>query len=417
MRKTLLPDLQIDRTGKTAAHSSRRWLMIGFVFLATVINYLDRQTLSVLAPTLSREFHMSNADYGRVTAAFMLSYTVMNGVSGPLIDRLGTKIGYSICMFWWSAASILHSFARSAFGFGACRFLLGMGEAGNWPAGVRVVSEWFPQEERALAGGIFNSGSAIGALVAPPLIAWLVIKSSWHSAFILIGCSGFLWLIFWWKFYRAPVTPKKEINVPTIPVRELLKTRFVRAFMLSKIFMDPVWYFYTFWIAKYLTSVHHFDIKKVGFTAWIPFLTADIGNLAGGWCTAQLIRHGTPIPRARRISVTIFALLMTSAIPAAFIHNVWVVIALFSMATFGYTGYTANTLAFPADVFPKSTVASIWGLASMGAGFGGMIFGWLSGLAVDNYSYLPVLIAYGTFPVIALSIILFGLGPLNRNSS
>jgi ACS family hexuronate transporter-like MFS transporter len=392
-----------------------RWWMIALAFLATVVNYLDRQTLSVVAPELKKQFGMSDETYGLILSAFMLAYTVMNGVSGPLLDWLGTKVGYSLCMLWWSTAGLLHALARGPFSLGCFRFLLGMGEAGNWPAAVKLVSEWFPPKERALASGIFNSGSAIGAVAAPPLVAWLVLRWGWPKAFIVVGLSGYLWLIAWWCIYRTPAHVRREVQSRPAPPWQLLKTRFVAFFTLSKIFMDPVWYFYIFWFPKYLSTVHNFTLAQIGATAWIPFLTADIGNIAGGLLTQRLIRAGMPIPTARRISVTIFALLMTTAIPAIFAPSAALGIALVSIATFGYTGYTANTLAFPADVFPRNMVGSIWGLASMGSGFGGMLFSWLSGRLIDRYGYSPVFIGYGIMPVIALLIVLLLVGPLTRD--
>jgi MFS transporter, ACS family, hexuronate transporter len=383
----------------------RRWVMIGLVFLATVINYLDRQTLSVVAPVITAEFHMSNVDYSRVVFAFMLAYTVMNGISGPMVDRLGTKLGYAVCIGWWSVAAILHSLARGPLSLGAFRFLLGMGEAGNWPAGVKVVAEWFPPKERALASGIFNSGSAIGAVVAPPLVAWIVLNSGWRNAFLVVGGAGFLWLAAWLLIYSTPPNVRKEVAERPTPVSRLLRERWVRRFTLSKVFSDPVWYFYIFWFPQYLTSARGFDLISIGKFAWIPFFTADAGNLLGGALSAALLNRGVPVARARKLSVFFFATLMTSAIPAVLVSNVFLSIALISTATLGYTGALANMLAMPADRFPKNTVGSVWGLASMGAGFGGMVFSLATGWVVDHYSYVPVFIGFGILPLIAAAIV------------
>ncbi len=389
-----------------AAPTSRyRWVMIGLVFLATVINYLDRQTLSVAAPVLTEQFHMSNVDYSRVVFAFMLAYTIMNAVSGPVIDRLGTKLGYALCIAWWSIASMLHALARGAFSLGVFRFLLGMGEAGNWPAGVKVTAEWFPAEERALASGIFNSGSSIGAVVAPPLVAWIILRSGWRSAFLMVGGAGLIWLVVWLWAYYTPLSARVEAASPPIPVGKLLQTRWVRMFTASKIFSDPAWYFYVFWFPQYLKSARGFDIASIGKFAWIPFLTADAGNLIGGACALALLKAGISVTWARKISVMFFAALMTSAIPAVLVSNVFVSIALISIATFGYTGALANMLAMPADRFPRNTVGSVWGIASMGAGFGGMIFSLATGWVVDHYSYMPVFVGFGILPLVAASIV------------
>jgi len=386
--------------------------MIGFAFLATVINYLDRQTLSVIAPALREEFNMSNEAYGYVLSAFMLAYTVSNGISGPLLDRLGTRLGYAACMAFWSTAGILHALVTGPWSLAGCRFLLGIGEAGNWPAAVKVTTEWFLPHERALAAGIFNSGAAIGAIIAPPLVTWLALTYGWQTAFLATGLTGYVWLAVWWFVYHVPAHVRQEVTARPAPPWKLLRTRFLSVLTLSKVFLDPVWYFYIFWFPQYLKSVHGFDLAKIGMTAWIPFVTADLGNLVGGWLTGRLIRRGWPTSTARKTVVAIFALLMTSAIPAVLTSNVWLSVALISVATFGYTGYNSNALAFPPDVVPKNMVASVWGLASMGSGFGGMLFSWLSGRMIDQYGYTPVFIAYGIMPLIAASLVVFVMGPL-----
>jgi len=385
--------------------SRARWVMIGLVFLATVINYLDRQSLSVAAPVIIEQFHLSNVEYSRIIFAFMLAYTATNGISGSIIDRLGTKLGYGVCIAWWSIAAMLHSLARGAVSFGAYRFLLGMGEAGNWPAGVKVVAEWFPPKERALASGIFNSGSAVGAVVAPPLVAWIVLKSGWQSAFMMVGAAGLLWLLIWAFAYHTPANPQGGFAKEPVPLWSLWRSRWVCQFTASKIFSDPAWYFYIFWFPQYLKSARGFDIAAIGKFAWIPFLTAGAGNLLGGASAAAMLNHGIGVTRARKISVMLFAALMTSAIPAVLVPNVFVSIGLISAATLGYSGALANMLAMPADRFPGSTVGSVWGIASMGAGFGGMVFSLVTGWVVDHYSYVPVFIGFGILPLIAAAIV------------
>lgn len=401
----------------TVESSRRRWLMVGFAFLATLINYLDRQVLSVAvtAPDFKADVPLTEESYGYVTSAFMLAYAVMNGLSGPFIDRVGTKVGYAACMLWWSVAGILHVFARGAMSLGVFRFLLGAGEAGNWPAAAKLVGEWFPPKERALASGIFNSGAAIGAVISTPVIAWLILQWGWRPAFVIMGAFGLVWVVGWWWAYRAPQVDTKEARAAAVPVRRLLATRFVLLFTLSKVFMDPVWYFFVFWFPKYLNEVHHFSLKEIGWKGWIPYFTAAVGNLAGGLLTALLIRRGVPVPTARKASTSVFALLMLSTIPAILTDSAPLAIALVSLTTFGYTGYLANTLAFPPDVFPKGALASVWGLASMGSGFGGMLFMALSGWAIAKFGYTPVFIGYGIMPVVALLLVVFGIGPLRRD--
>ncbi len=391
--------------------SPRRWLMISLAFWATVINYLDRQTLSVAAPVLREQFHMTNTAYSRVLFGFLLAYTIMNGLSGPLIDRLGTRLGYALCMAWWSAAALLHALASGALSLGIFRFLLGMGEAGNWPAAVKVVAEWFPESERAMASGIFNSGSAVGAILAPPIVAYMLLRVGWPAAFLLVGVLGFLWLAVWWPVYR-PGSAGGLAAGEKIPAVRLLRTRFVWAFTLSKVFMDPVWYFYIFWFPEYLKNARHFDMASIGAYAWIPFAVAGVGNLLGGALSGFLLRRGLSVTAARKSAVTFFAVLMMSAIPAVLAGQAWVSIGLVSIAMLGYTGSLANMLAMPADVFPKEAVASVFGFASMGAGFGGMLFTLITGWAVDHYSYTPVFIGFGVLPLICAAILWGLVGPL-----
>jgi ACS family hexuronate transporter-like MFS transporter len=379
--------------------------MIALVFWATVINYLDRQTLSVVAPVLREQFHMSNVAYSRVVFAFMLAYTISNGISGPLLDRLGTKAGYALCIAWWSTAAMLTALARGPISLGAFRFLLGMGEAGNWPAAVKVVAEWFPVKERALASGIFNSGSSIGAVIAPPLVAWIVVQIGWPPAFLLVGALGFVWLAIWWLVYYTPASAQNEVAAPPIPAWQLFRTRWVWSFTISKVFSDPAWYFYIFWFPEYLKSARGFDLISIGKFGWIPFLTADVGNLLGGVLSAFLLRRGMQVQAARKLAVFLFSILMMSAIPAVLVANAYVSIAFISIATLGYTGALANMLAMPADVFPRNAVGSVWGLASMGAGFGGMVFSLITGWIVDHYSYVPVFFIFGLLPLISAAIV------------
>jgi Sugar phosphate permease len=388
--------------------------MIALVFFATVINYLDRQTLSVAAPVLREQFHMSNQEYSRVVFAFLLAYTISNGFSGTVIDRLGSRLGYALCIAVWSAAAMLHSLAAGPVFLAFSRFLLGIGEAGNWPAGVKVVAEWFPERERALASGIFNSGSSVGAILAPPIVAWIILNQGWRAAFLFVGLCGIVWLLVWWPTYRTPPAAADEIAGPIVSPWRLFRTRFVWSFTLAKCFMDPVWYFYIFWFPEYLKNARHFSMASIGKFGWIPFMVAGLGNLLGGWLCGLLLKRGWPVTLARKASVTFFAALMLTAIPAVLVSDVRFSIALVSIAMAGYTGSLAIMLTYPSDVFPKNLVGSVWGLASMGAGFGGMVFTLITGWVVDHYSYVPVFIGFGILPLICATIIWTLLGPLEK---
>lgn len=296
--------------------------MVGFAFFATLIIYFDRQALAIVSasPDFKKAVPLSESQYGNITAAFMLAYTIMNGLSGPFIDAVGTRIGYACCLLWWAVAGILHVFTRSALYLGGCRFMIGASEAGNWPAAAKMISEWFPSKERALASGIFNSGASVAALVSFPLIAWIVVHWGWKSAFVTMSLFGFLWIIAWWFF--APKQSGVGVIVPKrVPARELLSTRFVIVFTISKAFMDPAWYFFVFWFPKYLSSTFHFTLREIGWKGSAPYVTAFLGNIAGGALTALFIRLGVANSTARKISTTLFALAMTSIIPASFTTN------------------------------------------------------------------------------------------------
>jgi ACS family hexuronate transporter-like MFS transporter len=393
-----------------------RWWMLGFAFTATVINYLDRQALSVAAPVLRTQFHLSNSAYAHIIFVFLLAYTLMNGLSGLVIDRLGTKIGYGLFVGWWSLSALLHSFAQGPLTLGAFRFLLGLGEAGNWPGAVKIVAEWFEPKERSTASGMFNSGSAIGAILAPPIIAFMLIHYGWRSAFTVVGASGFLWLTVWLIFYRSPGSVQTEQTMP-IPYKSLLRSKFVWTFTLSKIFFDPVWYFYTFWFPEYLSHARHFDMASIGRFAWIPFLVAGLGSIFGGFLSRGLLVLGASITVARKASVSIAAALMLTAIPAVLVESAAVSIALISIAMAGYTAGLANMLPMPADVVPSNRVAFVYGIASMGSGIGGMIFTLLTGWLVDHYSYVPVFFVFGLIPIVCSLILWLSMGPLDGPAS
>lgn len=338
----------------------------------------------------------------------------MNGASGPLIDRLGTKIGYALCVAWWSAAAALHALTTGALSLGIFRGLLGIGEAGNWPAAVKVVAEWFPEKERALASGVFNSGSAVGAIVAPPLVAYLIANFGWQAAFLFIGLTGGIWLIAWFAIYYTPKFDHAATLERPIPVLDLITTRMVIAFTISKVFLDPVWYFYIFWFPKYLKTTRHFDLAGIGRYAWIPFMVAGFGNIFGGWMSSALLKRGYSVTVARKATITFFAALMLSAIPAVLAPEAWISIAFVSVAMMGYTGALANMLSIPADVFPKSAVGSVYGLASMGSGGGGMLFTLITGWVVQRHGYTPVFFGFGVLPLICAGILWGWLGPLDR---
>ncbi|HTF17363.1 MAG TPA: MFS transporter [Chryseolinea sp.] len=410
---------------ETDRRSKARWGMLAFALIATILNYVDRLAFNYLSAEGALRDLIPDDTFGYIGTAFFVGYMVSNLFSGFAIDKIGLRIGYSLCMAFWTTATILQSLATLPFHFGIFRALLGIGEAGNWPAAIKLTSEWFPAEERSTATGIFNSGAAVGAIVAPPLIAWLGSSYGWRATFIIIGLIGYLWVAIFWFTYYTPERMVRESRLPIIPPLKLIRNRFVYSFTLSKVLMDPIWYFITFWIGRYLVDVHGWKLDKIGWFAVIPFVVADLGNILGGLFTQFIIKRGTPSHRARKIAVGIFGSLMgLSLIVGPFIiQSPASALVVLSLAAFGYAAYTANTMAFPGDVVPQSATASVWGVASVGAGFGGMIFQTLSGISVKNLSetynysiaYNSVFIGYGTLALVGLSIVLFMMGPLVKD--
>jgi len=406
-----------------------RWVMVGMAFLATVLNYVHRLSFNYLSADGDLRKLIPDDVFGYLGTAFFIAYMLSNVFSGYVIDRLGTKLGYSLCMGFWTTAGLVHAFARTPWQFGICRFFLGIGEAGNWPAGLKLTSEWFPPHERSTASGVFNSGSALGAIIVPPLVAYMGLRYGWRSTFVILAVFGYIWVI---AFRLIYYTPKGAGTVPVvkkraIPIMKLLATRFVSTFILAKIFLEPVWYFVTFWLGRYLVDVHHWDLKKIGWFAILPFIIADIGNIAGGYFTQFIIRRGMPIPRARKLAVGLSGLIMgVSLLSGPFLISTPVsALIIFGIAGFGYTSYTANCLAFPSDVVPKNSAASAWGLACIGNGLGGAVFQSLSGVtlksvsAVHGYTsaYNILFIGFGISALIGVGILLFGMGPLIKDEA
>jgi MFS transporter, ACS family, hexuronate transporter len=399
-----------------------RWVMITFAFLATVLNYLHRLSFNYLAADGHLRDIIPDDTFGYIATAFFVAYMLSNAVSGFVIDKLGTRLGYSLSMAFWTTAGILHAAAMAPIQFGIFRFLLGIGEAGNWPAALKLTGEWFTPEERSTATGIFNSGAAAGAIIAPPLIAILGTTFGWQATFIVIGVLGYLWLAAFWFTYYTPEHAKKEAKARTIPPMKLLKTRFVSSFTIAKFFIDPIWYFITFWIGRYLADVYHWDLARIGWFAMFPFIIADFGNILGGYFTQFIIKKGVSVPIARKIAVGIFgSLIATSLIIGPFLINgPGTALAVLAIAGFGYASFSANAIAFTPDVVPKSATASVYGIASFGSGLGGAFFQSISGAAVKNLSahfnytlaYHCVFVGYGVMALIGIYIILFRMGPL-----
>jgi MFS transporter, ACS family, hexuronate transporter len=407
--------------------SRMRWVMVGLAFLATVLNYVHRLSFNYLSADGELRNLIPNSAFGYIGTAFFVAYMISNAFSGFVIDRLGTRIGYALCMAFWTTAGLFHAFVITPIQFGIVRFFLGIGEAGNWPAALKLTGEWFPPHERSTASGIFNSGAALGAIIVPPLVAYLAINYGWQMTFILLAALGYLWLVAFWFIYYTPKQALQESKGRQIPVKDLLKTRFVRTFILSKFFLDPVWYFVTFWVGRYLVDVHHLNLKQIGWLAVIPFIIADAGNLVGGYFTQYIIKRGMPIPKARKLSICLSGGIMAVAFFLApfVVTTPLSALLLFGMAGFGHASYTSNSLACPADIVPKSASASVWGIGCVGTGLGGALFQGLSGsiltaMIVGNtstYAYNYLFLMYGTIALLGVLVVWFLMGPIQKDET
>jgi len=432
--------LEAQRTEGTAANvgfklRGLRWWIVGLIFLATLINYIDRLTISVLGPVITRDLGLSNTQFGGILAWFLAAYTISQGLSGKLYDRVGTKRGFVCSILLWSVAAMSHAFARGLASLSAFRFVLGLGEAGNWPGAAKTVAEWFPVRERAFGMAIFNSGAAIGSVVAPPLIVWLSLKYGWRTTFILTGALGFVWLVLWLTFYETPDRHRwltaderqlirDEPNARAAggpaagPVRwrELLGYRQVWAIILSRFLTDPVWWLYISWLPKYLADARGFSLVKIGLFAWVPYVAADAGSLIGGWMSGYLISRGWSVDRSRKLVILIAAFLMPAGILAAFVSDAMVALALIGVVLFGFQVWINNVQTLPSDFFSDKAVASVAGLGGTGAGIGSMIFVFGTGWVVDHFSYVPVLVAAGLLAPFGTLVLFVLSGRIERIS-
>jgi len=396
-----------------------RWGIAALLFLATVINYIDRQTLSVVAPVLTRELGISNVEYANILTAFLVPYTVMYIFSGMLVDRWGTRRALGTFMAWWSAANALHSVARGAFGLGAFRFLLGLGESGNFMAAEKAISEWFPAKERAVANGLINAAAATGAIISPPLIAWVTLQFGWRAAFVITGLLGFVWLAVWLTLYELPqrhpritseeraliLAGRTEGSRERIPYRELLRSPQVWGLLVSRVFADPVWWFYLFWLPKYLQDVRHFTLAEIGMIAWMPYLSADLGSIGGGWLSGRLVARGIPVLQARRWTMIPAALLMPVGILVAYLPSA-PALAVICLVTFGHMAWKTNLMTMTNDIFPTRIVGSAAGVVGLGSGLAGAISTPLVGRIVDSVGYSGVFWVMGFLHPIAMAIVL-----------
>lgn len=402
-----------------------RWLMIGMIFLITVVNYIDRMTLSVLAPTIMETFDMTNVEYSRIVTMFLIAYTISQTVSGRILDRIGTRVGMMLFVGLWTVSSMLHAAARSAFQLGFFRFMLGLGEAGNWPGAAKSVAEWFPVRERAFAMAIFNSGASIGAVVAPPLIVWVALSFGWRYAFFIGATFSTLVMILWFLFYRTPdrhpkLTEEERAHILSDqqdsiastgskrPWKSLFRHRQVWALITARFLTDPIWWFLISWLPNYLKNERGFSLALIGMLAWIPFLFADVGNLSGGGASSLLIKRGWSVDRARKtVMFTSAGMLPIGVALVVGASSDAMAIAGVSLIAFAYQSWIVNVITLPSDCFPKQDVGSVAGIGGTSAGIASILFTLLVGWIVDNFSYTPVYLLVGAMaPLGALAFLL-----------
>ncbi|HWB83461.1 MAG TPA: MFS transporter [Bryobacteraceae bacterium] len=406
------------------AISRFRWTICALLFFATTINYVDRQVLSLLAKTLEVHIGWDDIDYSRITAAFTAAYAIGLFFAGRLIDTLGTRKGYASAVTVWSVAAMAHAAAVSAFTFGLARFFLGIGESANFPACIKTVAEWFPKKERALATGIFNSGANIGAVVAPLAVPWMAVTFGWQSAFIATGLLGFLWLVFWMLLYAKPENhPRvsaKELAyiqsdppdpVQSVPWARLFPLRESWAFIMGKFLTDPIWWFYLFWLPKYLQDTFGLTLLQISLPVLVVYNVSSVGSIAGGWLSGSLLRRGWSLNASRKTAMLICALAVLPVIYAPYSKSLWMVVALISLATAAHQGWSANLFTLVSDTFPRSAVGSVVGIGGTGGAIGGVLLQLAAGYIVElTHSYLALFIISGLAYLLALAIIQ-GLSP------
>ena len=379
-----------------------RWFIVVLLFFATSINYIDRQIIGLLKPILEKEFDWTETAFANIVVAFTAAYAIGLLLSGRLIDKIGTKLGYTIMVIIWSIAGMLHAVARSAFGFGIARVGLGLGEAGNFPAAVKAVAEWFPKKERALATGFFNAGTSIGVVLALLIVPFILSRFRWQAVFWITGALGFVWLIFWLIFYEIPSKQKrlspaeyeyitsgqdKEDNQQGVSIKwqKLFRLPQTWAFITGKGLIDPIYWFFLFWLPSYFSSTFSLDLKKPSLELMIIYGATTVGSIGGGYLSSHLIKKGWPVLKARKSSLLLFAFLEVSIILAQFASSAWVAVALISLAVAVHQAWATNVFTIASDLFPTEAVSSVVGIGGMAGAVGGIFFPMFVGSLLDSY--------------------------------
>ncbi len=393
-----------------------RWVICGLLFLATTINYVDRGVFGVLEPELQKTIGWTATQFGDINAAFNVAYAIGFLFFGRLIDRVGTRWGYAVSLAFWSIAAAGHALARTPLGFGIARFCLGLGEAGNFPAAVKTTAEWFPRRERALATGLFNAGSNVGAIIAPLAVPLIALWWDWRWAFVLTGLAGLTWLILWLPLYRRPadhpllseaelayIQGDDEPPAPSVPWRKLFPHRQTWAFAAGKFLTDPIWWFYLFWSAKFFADKFNVDLKHIGPPLVVIYLLADIGSILGGWLSSSLLKRGWSANAARKTAMFICALCVLPVIWAPVVSNMWLAVFFIGLAAAAHQGYSANLFTLTSDMFPRNAVASVVGIGGMAGAVSGILMNMAAGRIKDlTGSYLAMFIMAGSVYLLAL---------------
>ena len=380
-----------------AATGTYRWRVVALLFAATTINYIDRQVMGILAPQLQAAFKWSEADYGFIIMAFQAAYAIGLVSMGGLLDSIGTKRGFTVAIIVWSLACMVHAAATSVLTFALARFALGIGESANFPAAVKTVAEWFPKRERALAAGIFNSGANIGAILAPLLVPFIALQWGWQWAFIVTGALGFVWLIFWVPFYQRPeknsrlqaaerayiLQDQEPVTQQALTWKQILWHRQTLGICLARFVTDPIWWFFLYWLPKFLYSVYGIDLSGIGLPIIIIYLVSDGGSIVGGWLSSLFIRRGKDPVAARKLAILFMAFLVVPIFFASLTASLWVAVLLIAMATFAHQGYAANIFTIVSDIYPKNAVGSMVGLAGFAGAVGGVVFSGAVGLILE----------------------------------
>lgn len=375
-----------------------RWVVVGLLFFATTINYLDRQVIGLLKPTLEKDLHWTETDYSFIVMCFTASYALGLLFFGRIIDVIGSKLGYTISIIVWSIAAMAHALAKTTFGFGVARAALGLGEAGNFPAAIKTVAEWFPKRERAFATGIFNSGANIGAMVAPIMVPWILGAYGWEEAFIITGAIGFIWLVLWLIFYEIPakkqgitqadldfIQEDDTDNDVKIPWVKLFGYKQTWIFIVGKFFTDPIWWFFLFWLPSYFSTTFALDLKQPSIHLAVLFTCTSIGSIGGGYLPGWLMKRGWPVYKARKYSMFFYALLAVPIIAARYATDIWEAVFLISIAASAHQAWSANIFTSVSDMFPKAAISSVVGIGGLAGSMGGVIFPFFIGLILDQY--------------------------------